>query len=179
MIKELVCLIIGFCILSNVAINADILEGGVQQNWTINKARTEAFKNIPYIKDLSWAPAVDPYYIENMEAKKNNIRQIKNRIITFFSTGNYAIHEKGSVNTFYFQGDGTLHSVEYDTPKPYPCKNYKYRYPNGELFTVTLDVSNNECFIFKPAGQLAYHWVNNKCYTETGKLFMTRFSVDY
>lgn len=179
MIKRIICLIVGLFILSNISINAEMLEGGIQENWSVDKARTEAFRNVPYIKDLSWAPPIDPYYSENMDAKRNNIRHIKNRILTFFSNGNYAIQEKGSINTFYFNSDGRLHSVEYDSSGPYPRKNYKYTYEDGKLFTISMDVNPNECFIFRPAGELAYHWVNDKCYTEKGKLYMTRYSVKY
>ncbi|MGD9582002.1 MAG: hypothetical protein AB7V50_11575 [Vampirovibrionia bacterium] len=179
MIKKLFSIIISLFFLLNTTVSAQVLEGGIEENWTVNNARKEAFKDVPFVKDLSWAPVVDPYYSENMHAKQQNIKQIKNRIITFFDTGNYAIHEKGSNNTFYFSDNGQLNAVEYGASKTFPMKSYKYRYPEGTLFTLSLDINNSECFIFKPNGKLIYHWINNKCYTEAGKLHMTRYSVKY
>ncbi len=158
---------------------SEVLQGAVQESWTTNKARNEAFRGMPYNKNLRWAPTRDPYYKENMKAKKKNLTRIKNRNITFFSCGGYAVYEDNSINTFYFNDHGKLFSVGYDVGNNFPVKTYKYKYPQGNIYTVSIEVSKNNSYIFEPTGELIYHWVGNNCYDRRNKLYMTRYLVKY
>ena len=158
---------------------SEILQGGVQEVWTTDKARSEAFNGMPYSKNLSWAPAYDPYHQENIEAKAQYIQRIKNRNLTFFSKGGYAVYEDNSINTFYFNDYGQLQSVSYDATVDYPVKTYKYKYPEGKIFTVSIKVEKNHSYIFEPTGELLYHWINSNCYDKNNKLYMTRHYVRY
>lgn len=157
----------------------DVLQGQIQENWTVENARSAAFHNIPYKKNMNWAPAIDPYYKENMIARANNQTRVGNRIITYFSSGNYAVYEDNSINTFYFKANGMLYAVEYDVGKSYPSKSYKYSYPSGELYTVSIEVYRNKSFIFDPDGTLLFNWDQNNCYDKNGNLHMTRYVVRY
>ncbi|MEW5820953.1 MAG: hypothetical protein AB1782_12245, partial [Cyanobacteriota bacterium] len=152
-------LLVIMLLIFSLPVYGQVLEGQVQETWTTNRARNAAFSNMLYQKDLRWAPPVDPYYNENMLAKAKNQRRIGNRTITFFSNGNYAIYEDNSVNTFYFNNTGKLYAVEYDIGKKYPIKSFKYKYPSGDIFTVSIEVAYRETFIFDPTGDQLYHWI--------------------
>lgn len=147
-----------------------------EKNWTVEMAQKEALKAIKMERNLTWAPQRDPYYKENMNAKSQSKTQVETRTLTFFSNGNYAVYEDKSIITFYFDQNGYLYAVAYDLGKDYPIKCYKFKYPGGKLSTVTVEVNDNDSYIFDQSGNHLYHWSGNKCYDARGKLFMTRNS---
>lgn len=156
--------------------SAELIQGGVSKSWTIDSARQEAFNNAQMHRDLSQFPAMDPYYSNSQKARVEHREHIGNIYYTFFASGHYSVDPLDRPYSFYFEPDGRLLYVEYDTVKRhYPSKAYKYKYPSGELETTSLSVDFDESFIFNPDGTLLGHWKHQNCYLADGSNCGTRW----
>ena len=157
-----------------------VLKAGVAKTWTINDARTEAFRDAKLEKDLSMFGSKDIYYNENMKAKAEKQTKIGNKLLTFFSNSSYAVSTDDSNVTYWFKGDGDLRSVGYkdfSESEGFPIKEYVYSYPSGKLQTISIYVSRRELFTFMPSGQLREHCKGGQCYDQLGNVLYTRYGV--
>lgn len=180
--KVFISLIIIF--LLGLSANAKVLQGGVSENWTVDKARDEAFRNIEMVKNLSDNNPIDMHYEENQSLKGTNTNKIGKRKISFFENTvlgyfAYSVHEDNSLKTYFYNPSGQLIQVGFEDKETYPNKFYKYDYPSGKLTMVALDISETESFLFTASGQLTGHWIGNKCYDARGNLFINRQQTYY
>lgn len=190
MTNKAIYMVIIFCLFlivtllsSNSSFAQQLLQGGVQETWTVQKAKEELFNNMEYLKDLGWASPTDINYKLIMNAIKQGKSKVKNYNITVFYDDNldfesYAINEEGKSNSFFFDSSGNLESVSYDYHKNnYPRKIYNYTYPSGKLNHASLIIAPGDSYIFEPDGTFNCHWVNHKSYDENGDIVMYRGSL--
>ena len=164
-------LIISILILSlPIEIGAKTLKGEVK--YTVKQAREEAFSNVEYTlpQSIIKANLTDPNYKENKKAIKLGATELKDRYITYAADGSYGIIYK---NNLYYEYDyfpnGKLEGIGKRNGLTYPVVSYFYNTQN-ELTELMLYVNEYQAFQFKANGQLLYHWINNKCYDENGKI---------
>ena len=151
------------------------VKGGV--TYTVETARKETFANVEYTlpKSIIEANKVDPNYQENMKAKAKGKNRLKDRTITYFSDGGYAIiYNNNRYYEYYYSCNGKLESVGKRTGLIRPCKSYKYDV-NGELIIVALYVSVDEAYTFDVNGKLQAHWIKNKCYDLNGNVIEEKY----
>lgn len=142
----------------------------IQANITYNEAtaRVEAFKNIErkIDKDFYFDFLIDKNKEENINSIKNKIYEIKERYLCPFYIkeifASYAITYFDRIdNVFYYNTLGKLIKFDIITGDVYPRKILSYS-KNGNLISVTFEVSEVEQFVYKENGKLAAHWVDNK-----------------
>ena len=154
--------------------NARIITGEV--SYTVNSARNDVLSQnpIPVSNELLRANIYDINNKENKTILLQGKTEVKDRILAYFSDGSYGvIHKNNPTNVFYYNNEGILTHTEIKDSLKYPYKTYKYD-TTGKLINMTLRVSENETFIFKPTGELIAHWLDNKCYDENHTIIMTR-----
>ena len=157
----LIILFLFFCI----PINAQIITGEVEYN-------TEAIEKLSY-DDLR-NRFFDSNNIENLNYLFNGITELKDRKLAKFSDGSYAVlYYDNPFYSFYYSQNGKLISYTYKTSQNYPC-NFKKFKPDGSLINTGHRVSEQESFIYSPAGKLLAHWLGNKCFDGSNNLIMTR-----
>lgn len=150
-----------------------------KKTWTLDEARSEAFKEVEQPLDIRQFPGFDPKFRQHREAMANQVERLGDSSITVFSNGMYGISYDCAQANFFYMNSGQLIAVQYFDPPPkpeenrcprdtYPYKTFKYLYPSAELLSVTVHVSDKESFSFKPTGELLSHWVQNNCYRSDG-----------
>ncbi len=168
-------------ILTTIPTNAAKLKGNVSENWTVEKARKEAFQHaIPQI-NMKTFPAKDPHLILNMLGVLFKKQIYANRVITTFNEGYYSTKELKGVDsdkTFYYDPKGNLIAIDFDfiknnTPQ-YPKNTYKHLFPDGKLIGMSIKVKPNHSYTFNNSGKLLFHWIGNKGYNEKNELVQTR-----
>ena len=150
------------------------LNGGI--SYTVNQAREVSFKNVPYSIDINKYQKylIDKNYVKNKEALNKNKTQYKNRYLSLFSSGFYAVTYKNNTNvSYYYDSNSNLQLIDFIIGNDYPSKRVGYN-SKGILNSVTLDVSANEQFVFNKNKKLIAHWIGKNCYNEQGELIMTR-----
>ena len=155
-------------------VQAVTLEGSV--TYTVEQAREAAFKDIEWEipKQLLRKHRKDPNYTMNMYAKKYSQKVLRDRAITFFSSGSYAYYYFDNPEYGFFYGEkGNLTMIGKGYSEEYPYKTYKYNL-KGKLFSVTFHVSGDECYIFLPNGKLMGHWIGEVCYDTDGNIRLNR-----
>ena len=154
--------------------NAKIITGEV--SYTLNSARNEVMSQTPkpVSSEVLRANIYDTNNRENKTTLLQGKTEVKDRILAYFSDGSYGVmHKNNPTYVFYYNDGGILTHTEVKDSLKYPYKTYKYN-TTGKLINMTLRVSENETFIFKPTGELIAHWINDKCYDENNNIIMTR-----
>lgn len=172
--NKLFFILILFCLSFFSNAFALTINGGI--SYTVDTARIESFSNIQ--ESISFKEyekfSKDENYSKNIELLKRNKKNYKDRYLTSFSTGNYAIRYKTNLDvSYYYDKYGNLICLEFDIGKGFPSKRVGYD-SNGHLDTVTLDVSSHEQFVFDANKKLVAHWIGKNCYNEKGELISTR-----
>lgn len=192
--KFKILFLITLCLFIKLSSIAETLQCSIEKVWTVDSARDEAFKDLKPTLDLSWAPAIDPNFIENKQAINNHKESVKDRVITLFDDGSYGIwvlDEDNYDKVYYYFSSGELVAIDFsifptyikdlqsyftlqDNMQIFPIKIYKHAYPGGKIINVTLTVKDCDSYMFEPSGALQYHWIGNNCYDNNGKIILTR-----
>ena len=152
-----------------IEIGAKTLKGGVK--YTVKQAREEAFSNVEYTlpQSIIKANLTDPNYKANKRAIKLGVVDLKDRHITIYANGDYAIIYKNNLYyEFYYESNGKLNLIGKRTGLVYPTRSYKYNVL-GELVEVNFYISQELCYIFKSNGQFVARWIGNQGYDSSGK----------
>lgn len=169
------------------------LKGGVEKVWTVDSAREEAFNGIKDWVDLSKYQPTDPKFRENKKLIDKDKLETKDRHITVFSDGWYAVrYYNNMTESYYYNTDGALRVVEYSyyakdvytmadinkySPEElFPSKDYQHQYPSGKIIRIRISPKYMDEYCFKPNGELVEHCVDDKCYDANNNLIMTRES---
>lgn len=161
-VKKFFILIILFFVLPVYAENT--IHGGL--SYTVNQARVWAFDNISYKLPMSV-----------FQDKLSFVKSRKNKYVTFFSDGDYSVtYRKNPDYTYYYSPEDNLRVVEIMLDKVYPKKSIRYD-SSGDLDSVSIDLINNEQFIFDLNKKLVVHWVGENGYNDDGELIKTRKTV--
>lgn len=167
---------------SGVSWGAEPLRGGVQEYWSIDDARREAFREAKPWVDVSMYPPVDPHLLENRIAVQQGGGQAGNRIITVFSSGGYGVsYESSPLTSFQYEANGEINSVTFfNKNKLYKHCLYKtcqaLNLRNGAVWAVGIEVSERQAFLFNPDGKLISEWRGDQCYKADGSSCGTRRS---
>lgn len=157
-----------------IPVHGAMISGGVE--YTATDARLELQNNRPSCADfiLYGNNYIDTKRDENISVLLKGITKLKDRTLAQFSDNSYGIiYNNDPMHVWYYSNDGTLIYAEEKASLKYPYRTYKYT-PDGELVNMTMRVSENETFIFDTLGKLLGHWVDNKCYDESGAVVMER-----
>lgn len=171
--KKLFLLIICFIFLAPCS-DSKIITGEVEYN--VNSAREEAFSEKPLTpnKYVLQSNITDRNNLENKTTLLKGITEIKDRTLAYFSDGSYGVMYKDNpTSVFYYNSNGILTHNEIKDSLTYPYKTYKYN-TYGKLVNITLRISEDETFIFKPSGEMIAHWKKENCYDENNNIIMTR-----
>lgn len=166
--------ILFFIVLCFLPTYAKTLKAGI--SYTVEDARIESFTGISTKIDMNAYSKylVDENYAENNKAQKRGKTKFRNRTLTVFSSGVYAIKYRSiDKKYFYYDNQGKLKKIDISIGDSYPRKRIAFD-ANGYLDAVALDVSKNEQFVFDKDKKLVAHWIGNNCYNEKGELVMTR-----
>ena len=169
----MICFLVTFAF-SSLHINAYTIKGGI--SYTVSKARQIAFENVNYKIDIYKYKEffIDKNFAINQKVMLKDKKKYKNRYLTKFSKGEYAIRYKNQPShAYYYDSSGKLCYIDIDLNSSYPKQRVTYNI-NGILDSVTLDTSSNEQFIFDTNKQLIAHWIGNNCYDDKGVLIDTR-----
>lgn len=170
--KFLSCILLIFCI--SLSVNAEVITGGVEYN--TNSARDELIQTqkLAIPKSLLKANLIDNNRNNNLAVLLKGVTELKDRTLAYFSDGSYGIIYKDNPQyVWYYNNDGTLTHSEIKSLLEYPYKTYKYS-ADGQLVNMSLRVSKEETYIFKPDGTLVAHWIGQYCYDESGNIVMSR-----
>jgi hypothetical protein len=171
-----------------------IFKATVEKQWSVDLARQEAFEDLQIKQDLSLFNPVDPFWLKNKKALLMNAQTSANRRLIKYSDNCYSVRiydDKNFDKVFYYSPTGELEEVDFDifekqinsvaefikaeeTLHCFPCKKYKYTYPEGKLIEIIIEVSTYNQYGFRPDGTLKYHWSGNTCFDEEGNVVMTR-----
>ncbi len=170
---------------------AETLNGSIEKDWSVDSARTEAFRQAKPWVDLSKYPPIDPNLIGNKILISKNQLDSNERHITLFSDGGYSVRYDNAITKGYFYNDeGKLQEVDftfftkniytkddmnkYSDDELYPAKSYKHEYPSGKIIGIGFYINGSETYIFRPSGELHVHWIGPKCYDAKGNMVLTR-----
>ena len=170
--KYLILLIVVLCV-AQTAIGFTI-KGGV--SYTVNEARQIAFDGVAQKIDMSKYKEyfVDKNFEKNQELLDRGKTRYRDRELTKFSDGAYAISYKDNKSIgFYYDKKGHLELIDFIEYRDYPKRSFKYD-RNGKLDSIALVVSGDEQYLFEPTGELGAHWIGKNCYNEKGQLVLTR-----
>lgn len=156
-----------------ISCNAQTITGGVE--YSAQDALVELRNNIPATDFfLTSKNYVDTNNKENYSALLKGVTKLNDRTLGLFSDDTYAVnYYNDPKHVWYYDKSGVLINTEIKSDLTYPYRTYKFT-PEGELVNMSMRVSEGETFIFSPLGKLLGHWVNEKCYDESGKVIMTR-----
>lgn len=171
--KKIILLIL-LIITIHSPVNAEVLQGGV--SFDVNSAREELlkFSDNKIDKTLVQSFYRDYYYNENQTYKLSADKELKNRVLAFFSDTTYGVmYNAIPLYVWYYSKDGDLIYMEKKDSTEYPYKSYKYT-PSGLLMNMSLRVSKEEAFVYTPAGKLIAHWIGPNAYDEENNVIMTR-----
>lgn len=163
---------------TSLSVNAEIITGGVEYN--TNSARKELIQSqqLSIPQDLLNANLVDSNRNNNLAILLKGVTELKDRTLAYFSDNSYGIIYKDKPQyVWYYNNDGILTHSEVKSSLEYPYKTYKYS-TDGQLVNMSLRVSKNETYIFKPDGTLIAHWLGQYCYNEAGNIIMSRKIVE-
>ena len=149
---------------------------------SIDEARQDSFSNLSRSFDISSFPGKDPNYIENLLTKAKGLITIKDRFLTFFEDGSYAVYKKNQTICLYYRPNGHLFKVG-QSAKPrgqniYPNRDVEYDAQTGTLQSVGLYLSSSESFLFDTNGSLMIHWKYQDGYNEAGQIILKRKWVE-
>jgi hypothetical protein len=161
------------------AIRADeeaVLKAGV--SYSVDDARQESFHDLPTDVDPSVYGKRDPNFKDHFEARLDESRYMKDRVLTYFNNGSYAVYRKGAYECFYYTYEGQLFKVGVSN-KPrgmnlFPNRDVVYDAKTGKMTSVGLFVARGESFVFHPDGSLIAHWQQNQATDESGSVILTR-----
>lgn len=162
------------CLITCTPVFSKIITGGVEVS--VEDAREEIFRTQkePLNKENIINNFRDPNYSQNQSMLLKGITELKDRKLGKFSDGSYAVmYYNDRKNTYYYSQEGILTHNEIRSGIEYPYKAYKYS-TDGKLANISLKFSENETFIFTPAGKLLAHWIGENCYDENKNIIMTR-----
>ena len=171
--KKFICLLIIF-VFTVCAAQSVTLSGGV--SYTVNEARQIAFDGVAQKIDMSKYKEyfVDKNFEKNQELLDRGKTRYRDRELTKFSDGAYAISYKDNKSIgFYYDKKGHLELIDFIEYRDYPKRSFKYD-RNGKLDSIALVVSGDEQYLFEPTGELGAHWIGKNCYNEKGQLVLTR-----
>ena len=166
--------IILFLIHSTIQVNSEIITGGV--TYTAQNAKEELLQNIPKTFDYKYIMEnlYDPNFEQNSQYLLKGQNELNDRTIANFSDGSYGIIYKSRPNyVFYYFSNGSMTHYEIKESLEFPYKTYKYNLQR-KLVNMTMRVSKDETYIFKPDGELIAHWLKEFCYDENNNIIMTR-----
>ena len=166
-------LVIGFIFFLSSSAFSETLKGGIYYN--VNTARSLAFENIETKININKYKKhfIDTNKKENLIALKQGKTKYKNRYLTRFSDGTYAVQYNNRIVSFYYNKHGNLLYVEFDKYNKHTYKSISYDI-NGNLDSVSLYVNQHEQFVFDVNKKLVAHWIGKNGYDENGELFGTR-----
>ena len=150
------------------------IKGGI--SYTEAEARKCAFKDVLYKIEIDKYKDffTDKNFLINQEKINKGKKKYKNRYLTRFSKGEYAVrYIFQPSHAYYYNIDGILCYIDIDLGHSYPKQRVTYD-SKGILDSVTLDISANEQFIFDTNKKLVAHWIGNNCYNNKGELIDTR-----
>lgn len=159
-------------VFSNTSL-AQTLKAGAKYNEA--SARIEVFNNIEkkIEKDFYEKYKKDPNKDENILSIKSNILKINNRYLCPFYIKNtlasYAImYEEEEKYTFYYNILGNLIKFDIIDSNTYPRKVLGYsRF--GNLISASLEIDENEQFVYDENGKLIAHWLDDKVLNKNNK----------
>ena len=154
----------------SVPLSGYTVKGGV--TYTVETARKEAFADVEYTlpKSIIEANKVDPNYKDNMKAKAKGKNEFRDRAITYFDDGEYAIvYKKNRYYEYYYLSNGELEGIGKRIGLKVPVKVYKYNI-KGELLFIILDISQQESYLFEVSGKLDSYWIGDCCYDKNGNI---------
>ena len=169
----MICFLVTYTF-SILHINAYTIKGGI--SYTEATARQIAFENVDYKIEIYKYKEffIDKNFFINQKIMLKDKKKYKNRYLTKFSKGEYAIRYKDQPShAYYYDSSGKLCYIDIYINSSYPKQRVTYNI-NGILDSVTLDISSNEQFIFDTNKQLIAHWIRNNCYNNRGVLIDTR-----
>ena len=148
-----------------------IAAGASAQNWDVESARKEAFRNIQHKIDITAFSSQDPKYTENLQAIKQGRKRVENRFITGNTEGYIVseLDEEGNQKmSFFYDRSGHLLIVRLISKSDFPRTEYLYcaekqclpgngkTYEKGDLMRVTFHAQPAELFYFTPNGKFEY-----------------------
>lgn len=172
--KKLLCLLIFMFLV--LPVQAVTLEGSV--TYTVEQAREEAFKDVEWKipKKVIIKYLIDDHY--SFYKKLNHVPHTNvwsDRYSTYFPKGAYAHRFFDNMDyAFYYNKRGHLTHIEKGLSSSYPHKTYKYNL-KGKLVSVSLNVSGDESFVFRPDGELMGHWKGKIGYDKDGNEICKRW----
>jgi len=95
----------------------------------------------------------------------------------FNNNSYYSIRYSNEDQGYYYDYSGKLQGVDFDVGDSYPVKTYKHSYPSGKILSLSVYVSENECYVFSPDGALLSHWIGMNCYDIKGNIISTREEI--
>lgn len=127
--------------------NAQVFEGQVTKNYTVQQAHDYVFKYIP-------VKLIDPKPYKAYATKEPE------GFRTDYSDGRYSI---ASGNKLYGYRNNKLYVISIFDKNvfEYPRKSYRYDYPSGKLSSIAYGTSEGNGFEFYPDGSLMGIWENN------------------
>lgn len=166
--KKIIVLII---LLIGLGVQAVVIKGGV--HYTVESAREEAFSKVRYTipMDEHKKYLTDPGFSLDKNGKPK-IRKFGRRV-TFFSDGSYAVYYVRRRVAYFYNSDGSLDEISYNSTKKYPKIATKYD-KNGKLTAVIYCVSGSESYIYQPDKKFVGHWIGDKFYEPDGEVSLIR-----
>ncbi len=152
------------------------LKGNV--SYTVNRAKKEAFDGVTKNIDIAQYSDYlnDKYHEKNINNITKKKFKFKSYYISSFNDGSYSItYRKNEKIGYYYYPNGKLKLIEFSTLGKYPRRSIRYD-ASGQLDSTSLDISNNETYIFGLNKKLIAHWIGDNCYNEKGELIGKRKS---
>ena len=161
MFRLLFAITIVFILWGSPVFSKTVLTGGI--NYTVAQTRKIAFENIP-----------NKISTKNFEKylkyqKRLGFRYAK----TTFSNNTFAIIDKHTEQVYYYTQNGNLYLVQLKIIHGKFIKHVSYDL-DGNIDSVTLEVSPYEQYVFDVNKKLIAHWIGKNGYDENGELFGTR-----
>lgn len=141
----------------------------VQQN--------KLFYSMPCCMNLSSYPPYDTDWQKNQLAVSQGKFSLSRYNITLFSDTSYSVSHYNSLISLYYDKNGRLGFVQYDTQKKRPYYSFKYSYPSGALEKISLRYDPAIDFVFNANKNLEAIWDGTKCYDLNGNEIKTRKTV--
>ena len=188
--KRVIILFLILFLVSLPTIAKEPFKLSVNETYTIDSLRKDAFKDIKKTIDVSMYEPIDPDLIENKNAIRQQKSVVKNRLITFGSVKNYNIKLLEDFlldKTFTYSSSGKLLAVIVDfyskrvgindlisqSNSNYPITSYEYNYPKGTLDSVIIQITPNKEYIFNSDGTLFAYRIGDTCYDANDKVIGT------
>ncbi len=155
-----------------------VLRANVQYTWTPEKAKAASFNGVGSQIDTSSYPSKDPEFDSNFQARLQNKTLEGNKVLSFFSNGDYCYYHIGDYRSTCYHENGSLYKISISNHpkglKIYPSRDADYSYPEGKLVGAGLFVNSGESFIYTANGDMLAHWKGPNAYNDQGEVIMTR-----